>query len=143
MKNILVPIDLSNVTGRVVEHATTIANAFGAHLWLLHVAQPHPDFTGMVLADQMQWKRIEVQPHHQPFVDIALGLDQKGHAVTPLLLQGPVVESIHETAHSVAADMIVVGSHGHGALYDLLVGSVSEAVIRHAKIPVSVVPAIL
>lgn len=39
-----------------------------------------------------------------------------------------------------AADAIVLGSHGHGALYDLLVGSVAEGVLRRAPCPVVVVP---
>jgi nucleotide-binding universal stress UspA family protein len=60
---------------------------------------------------------------------------------TPVLLQGPVVEIICETAQAIGADMIVLGSHGHTALYELLVGSVSEGVIRHARLPVTVVPA--
>jgi nucleotide-binding universal stress UspA family protein len=36
----------------------------------------------------------------------------------------------------------VVGSHGHGSLYNLLVGSVAEGVIRHAGVPVVVVPGV-
>jgi nucleotide-binding universal stress UspA family protein len=38
------------------------------------------------------------------------------------------------------AGLVVVGSHGHGALYNLLVGSVAEGVIRHSTVPVVVVP---
>jgi hypothetical protein len=36
--------------------------------------------------------------------------------------------------------MVVLGSHGHGAFYNLIVGSVAEGVIRHSKVPVLVVP---
>jgi nucleotide-binding universal stress UspA family protein len=44
-------------------------------------------------------------------------------------------------ADQLQADLIVVGSHGHGATYDLLVGSISSGVIRKSKVPVLVVPA--
>jgi len=37
--------------------------------------------------------------------------------------------------------MIVMGSHGHGALYELLVGSITQGVLKAAKCPVVVVPA--
>ncbi|MEO8353471.1 MAG: universal stress protein, partial [Chthoniobacteraceae bacterium] len=39
------------------------------------------------------------------------------------------------------ADMIVMGSHGHGSFYELLVGSVTSGVLRDARCPVLVVPA--
>jgi len=38
------------------------------------------------------------------------------------------------------ADMIVVGSHGHGAVYDVLIGSYSAGIIRGSELPVVVVP---
>jgi nucleotide-binding universal stress UspA family protein len=50
-------------------------------------------------------------------------------------------ETILEKAREVAAGTIVIGSHGHGRLYDALVGSVSAGVIRGATCPVLVVPA--
>lgn len=141
MNNILVPIDLSEVTQPVVSYALQIAGAFNARVWLLHVAQPHPDFTAINLDAGKAWRNVQVASYHQAFKDIAETLVEAGNDVTPVLIQGPVVESIHETARSIQADLIVLGSHGHGALYDLLVGSTSEGVIRHSSIPVTVVPA--
>ena len=55
--------------------------------------------------------------------------------------QGPTIETIIEEAGRLKVDMIVVGSHGHGAMYQLLVGSVSEGVLHRATCPVLVVPA--
>jgi nucleotide-binding universal stress UspA family protein len=50
------------------------------------------------------------------------------------------VESIVAEAQRLNADMIVVGSHHHGALYNLVVGSVTGDVLKRAKCPVLVVP---
>jgi nucleotide-binding universal stress UspA family protein len=55
--------------------------------------------------------------------------------------EGTVVSEILKAADDIAADLIVMGSHGHGAVYNLLVGSVTEGVLRGGKRPVLVVPA--
>jgi nucleotide-binding universal stress UspA family protein len=55
---------------------------------------------------------------------------------------GPLVGCILDRALKHGAGLIVLGSHGHGALYDLLVGSVAEGVLKHSKVPVLVVPAL-
>jgi len=53
---------------------------------------------------------------------------------------GSVVEEILKTADAIAADLIVMGSHGHGSVYNLLVGSVTEGVLKISKRPVLLVP---
>ena len=53
---------------------------------------------------------------------------------------GQVVTSILERVEKWDAGLVLVGSHGHGAMYNLLVGSVAEGVIRHSPVPVLVVP---
>ena len=45
-----------------------------------------------------------------------------------------------EMAEAVGADLIVMGSHGHGALFEFLVGSATSGVLRAARVPVVVVP---
>jgi nucleotide-binding universal stress UspA family protein len=52
-----------------------------------------------------------------------------------------VVSCILERTQKHGAGLIVLGSHGHGAFYNLLVGSVAEGVLRESIVPVVVVPA--
>jgi nucleotide-binding universal stress UspA family protein len=59
---------------------------------------------------------------------------------TALLIRGPIVETIVQQAERIEADLLIVGSHGFGALYDLLVGSASRGVLKRSGIPVLVVP---
>ena len=56
-----------------------------------------------------------------------------------LIWEGDPAESIVEAARSEGADVIVVGSHGRGAIGRALIGSVSDQVVRHAPCPVLVV----
>jgi len=58
-----------------------------------------------------------------------------------LLLQGATIATVLTEADRLEANLLVIGSHGHGAVYDLLVGSVSEGLVRRSKRPMLVVPA--
>ena len=65
----------------------------------------------------------------------------RGVKVRFLIWDGPPGEAIVEVAASEQVDLVVVGSHGRGAVGRFLVGSVSEYVVRHAPCPVLVVRA--
>jgi nucleotide-binding universal stress UspA family protein len=82
----------------------------------------------------MRHEHRELQAH-------AESVRAQGLEATALLLQGPVAATILEEAERLAVDTIVMASHGHGAMFDLLVGSIGHAVLRSAKVPVLVVPA--
>ena len=56
------------------------------------------------------------------------------------LVQGPSAETILSHADSLGASLIIMGTHGHGKLYHLILGSVSNSVLKHAKVPVLLVP---
>lgn len=143
MRCILVPIDLSSVTERVVEHATELARAFSSKLCLLHVAAPDPAFVGWDPGpDVVRHQRAtDLRDEHRQVQDLAERLRTGGIDAQALLIQGPTVEAILERAEKLEADLIVVGSHGHGALYRALLGSISEGVVRKSKCPVLIVPA--
>ena len=55
------------------------------------------------------------------------------------LLEGSAAEEIVELAEEIGAGLIVMGSRGHGRLRRTLLGSVSDAVVRHAHCPVTIV----
>jgi nucleotide-binding universal stress UspA family protein len=54
--------------------------------------------------------------------------------------EGTVVEEILKAARELSADVIVMGTHGHGAVYNLLVGSVTEGILKANERPVLLVP---
>ena len=109
MKNIIVPIDFSNVTDKVVANAADIATSFSAKLWLIHVAAPDPEFVG-----------YEVGPQH---------------------VRDWRAETILKNAEKLNAELIILGTHGHGVIHKVLVGSVSASIIKKATCPVMLIPA--
>jgi nucleotide-binding universal stress UspA family protein len=142
MKTILVPIDFSAVTGAVVEQAAALAAAFGSALWLLHVAAPEPEFVGYEPGPQGVRDTVahELRDTHRRVQEQADALRGRGIDATALQVQGATVETILAEAARLHADLIVVGSHGHGALHRALLGSVSEGVLHRATCPLLILP---
>ncbi|MHC5113214.1 MAG: universal stress protein [Planctomycetota bacterium] len=146
IKRILVPVDFSPVTDAVTKVAMEIAAKCDATVVLLHVA---PAFVADV-------KTVEVPQHERDFLAgklreehrdlqaLAEELASGGTDVEPLMVEcHGTVEKIVEEADRLDADLIVAGSHGHGRIYDLLVGSICEGILRTAKVPVLIVPAVM
>ena len=143
MKTILVPIDLSDISARVVEHAVRLSRAFTAELWLIHVAAPDPDFVGFRTGPQyVRDHRAEVlKQEHRELHELRDKLRADGVKAEALLIQGPTTETILEEAGDLDAELIVMGSHGRSGLFKALVGSVCEQVLRESRVPVYIVPA--
>jgi nucleotide-binding universal stress UspA family protein len=142
MKNILVPVDFSEITDSVVATARALAQAFSAKLWLLHVAAPDPDFVGYEAGPQSVRDQLagRLRAEHRRLQEEAARLRDGGIEAAALLIQGPTVEKILTEADRIGADLIVLGSHGHGAVYRSLLGSVSESVLRKTACPITIVP---
>ena len=77
---------------------------------------------------------------HRQIQELADRMRKAGIDTTALLVHGAIVEAILQEASDVEADLIVVGSHGRGAMYQLLVGSVSEGILHKSPLPVLVIP---
>ena len=142
MKNILTPIDFSDITDEVIKMAAQSAKAFAAKLWIVHVAAPEPDFVGYGVGPQHErdWRADTLRKEHKFIQEEKTKLEAEGIVVEGLLIQGPVIETILSEIRKVKAEMIVVGSHGHGALFKLLMGSVCEGLVRKASCPILIVP---
>ncbi|HEX8312533.1 MAG TPA: universal stress protein [Chthoniobacteraceae bacterium] len=140
MKTILVPVDFSDVTTAVLSAAQTLAQAFGSKIILLHVSEPEPDFVGFEPGPQTVRMSVarDLHAEHRQLEELKQTLLVDSLA---LHIQGPMAEKILLQAAEHSADLIVMGSHGHGALYELLVGSVTSSVLKSAACPVLVVPA--
>ena len=142
MQSILAPVDFSEMTPGVLAVAESLASAFSAKLWLLHVSAPDPDFVGYEAGPQSvrDQRAQRLRDEHRELQHSADRLRAAGIEATALLIQGPTVEKILAEAERVAADWIVMASHGHGAVHRALLGSVSEGVLRQAGCPVKILP---
>ena len=140
--NILVSVDFSEATPRILQAAASLTRALSGKLWLLHVGEPEPDFVGYEAGPDVVRDQVarEFRDEHRKLQEYADRMRDEGLPVTALMIQGPVVDTVIAEAERLEADMLVVGSHGYGAVYDLLVGSVSRGILKHAEIPVLVVP---
>lgn len=144
MKTILTPVDFSRATASVVNEARSLARAFSARIVLLSIIQP-PMITNdyAPLIDNL----AEIAAAGEKAAALNLErlrgeLQRDGIPVETIQLNGAPVPHIVEQAKKFAADYIVMGSHGHTALYDLLVGSTTHGVLLRAACPVLIVPAV-
>jgi nucleotide-binding universal stress UspA family protein len=142
MRRILVPVDFSDVTDAVMDTAVRLAQAFESALCIVHVAPEEPDFVGYDPGPQSvrQAEANALQTKHKRLEATKESLTERGLDAEALLVQGPTLEKILEKVSQLDANLVVMGSHGHTALYELLVGSITEGVLRRAPCPVLVVP---
>jgi nucleotide-binding universal stress UspA family protein len=139
---ILAAIDLSDASDRVVEVTERIAKFMSGEIRLLHVAEAEPDFVGYdagpeAVRDQVAREYRDEHRNLQSYADV---LRNAGLDASALLIKGPIVETVLREANRYEADLLIVGSHGFGALYDMLVGSSSRRILKDTEIPVLVVP---
>jgi nucleotide-binding universal stress UspA family protein len=145
MKRILALIDFSEVTPAVVKIGREMARAFNCELLLLHVAEFESEANeGEVREDPLQ-EMVSGRSHHREMEILAMMMKKEGvSAVTQIvrasLPRDSVTRKILQESTRLSPDLIVVGSHGHGRLYQLLAGSVADTVVRKATCPVVIVP---
>jgi nucleotide-binding universal stress UspA family protein len=142
MKNILVLIDFSEITGVVIEHAAGLARAFAGKIWLLHVAVPCTEAIPFNVDHGLARKELAKEFHseHRRLQALAERLRADGVATTALLVQGNIVKTIVTEAQRLKADLIVLGLHGHGRLYQTLPDGTSRGLLRRASCPIYVLP---
>ena len=139
---ILVCIDLSDSTEKILNRIEALCRPLKARVWLLHNATPEPD-TIEFKVDPIEARESlakEFHQQHRHVQQLAERFRESGIEATALLVHGKTVDTILKEAADLDVDLIVVGSHGHGAMYQLLVGSISEGVLQGSSRPVLVIP---
>lgn len=139
-KKILVPTDGSRGVEKAVNCATTMALAFEAKVYLLFVAEPP---TMLLEYANIAEKNI-IEALHQEGKRIlektADAVRKSGvEEVETVLKTGTPAEVILGFADEEKVDLIVMGTHGRRGLDRMLLGSVTEEVVRVAKVPVMTV----
>ncbi|KAA3646934.1 MAG: universal stress protein [Bacteroidetes bacterium] len=142
MKQILVTIDFNNKEERLINHALQLAKAFGSKLWLMHIADPNPDFVGFEVGPKYirDMMAAELRKEHKQLQDYSASLKSKGVDSEGLLVQGATIEMIIEESKKLNVDLIIAGHHDRGFFYNAFIGSTSSEIIEQSKIPVLIIP---
>ena len=139
---LLVAVDLSGSTEIIVDQVEKITNDDPARVWIVHNAEPVPANVEFKIDPMAAREELAKKFHaeHRQIQDIAERLRNKGLDATALLVHGPTVDMILKEAADLDVDMVVVGTHGHGAMHALLMGSVAKEILRKSPYPVLVIP---
>ena len=162
IKKILYATDLSETAAHSFAYAVSLANMYGAGITILHVLAEIPGeefITNMI--DTGTWNEIKTRHYSEAreqligkkrdhvvirevleaFSDEARtdGEDQPFVTDEVIIKQGPPAEAIVDTARELNCDLTVMGTHGHGAIADVLIGSTAKWVVRQSPIPVLVI----
>ncbi len=140
LKNILVATDFGDASDAALTYGRALARNFGSTLHLLHVAENL--FTrgiggeGYIAVLPDLQKDVEDTARKQ-LDDLAIDNDPGAPAVhTVVLTSNTPAMAVVEYARDRKIDLIVMGTHGRGAVAHLLMGSVAERVVRTAPCPV-------
>ena len=137
MKRVLALVDFTEHMTKVVEEALSQVRAFGGELFLIHVVPPAPvavDYApAPVVPDEFEDRRKQL-------FELRDVLASQGVKVTAEQYSGAIVDTIVSHIDPLSPDLVVMGSHGHGALYDLVIGSVTSGVVKRAGWPLLLVP---
>lgn len=139
MHKILFPVDFSNTTPALVHQAAFLARHFHSEIILLHVVTPLTYPAGILESGHELTVRdlhAEIVKRAQTDLDQWLRPELDGIAVTRLLLRGDPAREIAQTARHEKVDLIVMPTHGHGAFYRFLLGSVTAKVLHDSECPV-------
>ena len=145
MKTLLTAIDFSPISQKVVDGAAELAATMNARLVILNVIEPVAAYVPVGAAMDVITAPIPMEPADLNLVkerleQFAIPLRAKGLSVETTAVVSLPVDEILDQASSTQASMIILGSHGHGAVYQLFSGSVVTSVLHKSSIPVTVIP---
>ena len=144
MQTIVALVDFSDVTPRVLEQATKLTTAFHGRLILLHAVPDQPSVVELGLVSptiMREPSERKIEADYNSLLDLRDSLGQSGVQVLVQQLEHSSVEKLLEQCQHLHADVIIMGSHHHGAFYQLVVGTFTSDVLKRATCPVLVVPA--
>jgi nucleotide-binding universal stress UspA family protein len=140
---ILAAVDRSDTSRAVLDMTLEIAGGTGAEVLLVNVAPRDPDVFGRQVT-----RKVITEPVPEELLDRLELLDvhsaeltEAGIQCETLLIRGDPGRTLLREADRWGANLIIMGSHGRGAIYRKLMGSVSHAVMLDRRFPVLVVPA--
>lgn len=148
MKKILIAIDYNPSSQVVAETGHALAKTMNAGIILVHVisdaayySTPYSPIMGYegfmidnaaIMADELVKEALKYLAATAKHLD-----DDR---IVTKVLEGDVSAAILDYANEEGVDLMVMGSHSHSGIYKLFVGSVTEKVLQHTRIPLLVIP---
>lgn len=148
MKKVLIALDYNPTSEKVVKMGYELAKLMEAEVCLFHVLS-EVRYYGMQYEPFMGYEGYAFPVDYkiqEEFVKVAQNyLDKtkehlKGENITTHLSEGDTAKMILEYAKEWNADLVVMGTHNHGTLEKLFLGTVASSVLEHTDIPVYMVP---
>lgn len=133
VKRIVFPTDFSHAAMAAFPFAVALARDSKAELLIVHVIEPGESFpfgdlTKCNTPEESQaylWKKLrEIVPHHASLT------------IQHVLLDGVSAKEIVQLASDKQADLIIMSTHGRTGMRHVMMGSVAEKVVQHARCPV-------
>ncbi len=151
VKKVLIALDYNPTAQKIAEEGFSMAKAMNAEVILLHVIadqgyystleySPIMGFTGYMDMGPFQVNSLEgLKYASQQYLDKSkFHLGDK--TIQTVIAEGDFAESILKTAKNLNADIIVMGSHSRKWLENIVMGSVTEKVLRQSTKPLYIVP---
>ena len=133
-KNILVAVDISEISATVLRHALNFARAEAAPLTILSLFESSLATSGDSKEALGAKRRAQIE-------GLLEGLDTEGVELkVEVMSKAPPSNVILDLLEMTEADLVVVGTSGHGFWHRMIVGSTATKVINQAKVPALVVP---
>jgi nucleotide-binding universal stress UspA family protein len=150
ISRILIGIDDSKFAENAAVYGFELAKKFNAHVGLVHIVEPmvspintNDSVTGMPFVET-GINEVEMLNIQENIGDNLVSRTIQKHAgdlqVTHFNEYGATADGILHCSKEFKADLIVIGTHSRSGFDRLLMGSVAESVVRHAEVPVLVVP---
>jgi nucleotide-binding universal stress UspA family protein len=153
IQNILYATDLGDHEPEIFRHAAGLARQFGATVHIIHALEPIGEFAHSMIDNFLPpegqeklreegFERVREKLHERldDYCKDALQVHTEVSTSELRMVEGVPTQVILDEAERIGADLIVLGSHGHTALNEMLLGSVARKVTVKSKIPVLLVP---
>jgi nucleotide-binding universal stress UspA family protein len=139
---IVAATDFSGTSRESLAVARDLAGAIGARVHIIHVI---PDPAQLPWTIDTGLSLVSLERSWRKQAEVALERARAESGMTPdqaviSVVRGDAATEIGKEAARLRADFIVIGTHGHGLVARLLMGSVADKVVRHAERPVLLVP---
>lgn len=138
IKRILVPVDFSENSNRIIQYGAYVASQFGAEMEAIFVAQTFQDYSEFFEPHMpvIQFEEDLIASAREKMKSfLAESLDPFA-ACQGVVMAGDIAETILEYAKEKKVDLIVMGTHGYKGLEKVLFGSIAEKIVKKSPCPV-------